>query len=122
LRHLAHLVAAGRLTGTWNERLCLSLLRVALAVLACGAPAVSLAQPPSPRADRAVASDDDERLWREYITFTNGKDGPAEAAAYRRKLVAEGMTEEQSWNRIFFIDRLRKRYRQAQWVDHFNKL
>ena len=80
------------------------------------------AAPQAPRPPAPAGPSDDERAWREYQEFCRGKDGPAEAAAYREHLVAKGMTPEQAWDRIFLIDRLRSRYRQDAWTTHFNRL
>ncbi len=64
----------------------------------------------------------EEQIWTKYQEFCKGQDGPAAAAAYRAKLVAEGMTEQQAWDRVFLIDRLRQAHRQDAWVGHFNRL
>ena len=97
------------------------LLAPALVVLVLGDAHGVLAQPAS-TAPAAHATATEERAWQDYQAFCKGKDGPAEAAAYRKKLVAEGMTEQQAWERIFLIDRLRQQFRQAGWTNHFNRL
>ncbi len=70
----------------------------------------------------AAAQDPNEKIWKEYQDFTKGQDGPKAAADYRTKLMAEGMTEQQAFDRIFLIDKLRKKYRQDGWTAHFNRL
>ncbi len=70
----------------------------------------------------AAAQDPNEKIWKDYQEFTNGQDGPQLAAEYRAKLIAEGMSEQQAFDRIFLIDQLRKKYRQETWTANFNRL
>jgi SAM-dependent methyltransferase len=97
------------------------MLGLGLVLLLAGIPGAAAAQDTRPPGPPAAASAE-EQAWREYQAFCQGKDGPAEATAYREHLVAKGMTPEQAWDRIFLIDRLRSRYRQDAWITHFNRL
>ncbi len=70
----------------------------------------------------AAAGEDNQKIWKEYQEFTKGQDGPKPMAAYRAKLIADGMTEQQVWERVFLIDRLRSESRQEGWTANFNRL
>jgi 2-polyprenyl-3-methyl-5-hydroxy-6-metoxy-1,4-benzoquinol methylase len=70
----------------------------------------------------APAQDADRKIWDDYQSFIQGRDGPEAAAAYRAKLIAGGMTEQQAWDRLFLIDKLRPKFQQDVWTAHFNRL
>ncbi len=83
--------------------------------LAAQSPAAQVKAPSAPTSR-------DDQIWKEFQEFGKGQDGPAVVAAYRAKLLSEGMTEQQSWDRVFLIDRLRQERRRDAFVSHFNRL
>src|SRR5512133_2491837 len=63
------------------------------------------AQGRSTTASQAASAD--EAVWKAFEEFGQGQDGPEVVTAYRKKLLADGLTEQQAWDRIFRIDEIR---------------
>ncbi len=95
-------------------------LALGVFVLLGGGFAPASGQDRSPVATQAAGTDD--AVWTAFVEFAKGQDGPAVVTAYRKKLVADGLTEQQAWDHVFRLDEIRKKRRADASTSHFNRL